>query len=140
MQVSPIRTNTATQKGKKIGTAAGVGASAGYIVKNAKPLFIDRIPNEALKLGMSKHAGYAASGIAATIFAVGIIGAGRLIGGCIGKIVDACKNHKEAKELKQLTREVNEKYPDGIPVAVNVSPEQMQKYMNDKEFLKMLLG
>lgn len=140
MQISPIRTNTATQKGKKIGTAAGVGASAGYIAKNAKPLFMDRIPNEAIKLGMSKNAGYAASGIAAAVISAGVIGAGRLIGGCIGKIVDVCKNKKEEKEIQQLKKQVSEKYPDGIPFLSPVSPEILQKMMNDKEYLKELLS
>lgn len=140
MNISPITTNTATQKGKRIGTAAGAGVSVGYIAKNAKPLFMDRIPNEAIKLGMSKTAGYAASGIAAGVIAAGVIGAGRLVGGCIGKIVDVCKEKKEANEIKQLRKQVSEKYPDGIRFFAPVSPEEMQKMMNDKEYLKELLS
>ena len=140
MNISPITTNTATQRGKRIGTAAGAGVTAGYIAKNAKPLFMDRIPNEAIKLGLSKTAGYAASGIAAGVIAAGIIGAGRLIGGCIGKIVDVCNAKKEEKEIQQLKNQVSEKYPDGIPFCAPVSPEKMKKMMNDKEYLKELLS
>lgn len=140
MNISPITTNTATQKGKKIGTAAGAGVSVGYIAKNAKPLFMDRIPNEAIKLGMSKTAGYAASGVAAGVITAGIIGAGRLIGTCIGKVVDVCKAKKEANEIKQLKKQVSEKYPNGIAFCAPVSPEKMQKMMNDKEYLKELLS
>ena len=44
------------------------------------------------------------------------------------------------KEIAQLKEQVAAKYPDGIPMLAPVSPEKMQKMMNDKEYLKMLLG
>lgn len=138
--ISPVKLNVNTQRGKKIGTTVGAGVATGYIAKNAKPLFLGQIPEMAVESGLSKKVGYAASGAAAVIVTAGIMGAGRLIGAGIGKIVDKVKEHKETKELNTLKAAVKEKYPDGIPTFAPVSPEKMQEMMNNKEYLKELLS
>ena len=135
--ISPVNFNVNTQRGKKIGTTIGAGVATGYIAKNAKQLFKD-IPQKAVENGVPKKLGYASSGAAAVIVTAGIIGAGRLIGAGIGKIVDKVNEHKETKELNTLKAAVKEKYPDGIPFFAPVSPEKMQEMMNNKEYLKEL--
>ena len=138
--ISPVKINSNTQRGKRIGTTIGAGVATGYVAKNAKSLFLGQIPELAVESGLSKKVGYAASGISAAVLSAGIIGAGRLIGAGIGKIVDKVKEHKETKELNELKTAVKEKYPDGIPTFAPVSPEKMQEMMNNKEYLKELLS
>ena len=77
----------------------------------------------------------------AVALTVGALAAGgAIIGNVIGKAIDTHNQKKEMKEIAQLKEQVAAKYPDGIPMLAPVSPEKMQKMMNDKEYLKMLLG
>lgn len=77
----------------------------------------------------------------AVALTVGALAAGgAIIGNVIGKAIDTHNHKKEMKEIAQLKEQVAAKYPDGIPMLAPVSQEEMQKMMNDKEYLKMLLG
>lgn len=117
--ISPVKINSNTQRGKKIGTTIGAGVATGYIAKNVKPLFLGQIPELAVESGLSKKVGYAASGAAAAIVGAGIIGAGRLIGTGIGKIADMIKQKKMEKEVKEILVETIEKnIKDVKPISV----------------------
>ena len=137
--ISPVNFNVNTQRGKKIGTTVGAGVATGYIAKNAKQLFKD-IPQKAVENGVSKKLGYAASGVASAIFAAGIIGAGRLIGAGIGKIVDKVKQHKAENEVKAILPEVlnnNLKNIEPISVAemekiAEMSDEEAEAYISSR--------
>ena len=136
--ISPVKINSNTQRGKQIGTTIGAGVATGYIAKNAKALFLDQIPQMAVESGASKKVGYAASGIAATIVAGGIIGAGRLIGAGIGKIADMIKQHKAIKETKEVLAEALTKNENSLKEIKPISVDELDKIskMSDEEAIE----
>ena len=133
--ISPVNFNTNTQRGKKIGTTVGAGVATGYIAKNVKPLFLGQIPELAVELGLSKKVGYAASGAAVAIVSAGIIGAGRLIGAGIGKIVDMVQQKKQVKEAKELFAEALTKDEQTLKEVKTISVDELEKIgnMTDEE-------
>ena len=133
--ISPVNFNANTQRGKKIGTTVGAGVATGYIAKNAKPLFLGQIPELAVESGLSKKVGYAAAGAAAAIVSAGIIGAGRLIGAGIGKIVDMVQQKKQVKEAKELFAEALTKDEQKLKEVKTISVDELEKIaeMSDDE-------
>ena len=138
---SPVKFNVNTQRGKKVGTIVGAGVSTGYIAKNAKPLFTE-IPQMAVESGLSKKVGYAASSAAAIIVSACIIGAGRLIGAGVGKIVDKIKQKKAVDEAKEIVAETinsNKNLKEIEPISVkemqkinDMSEEEAEAYISSR--------
>ena len=83
----------------------------------------------------SKKVGYAASGAAAAIVSAGIIGAGRLIGAGIGKIVDMVQQKKQVKEAKELFAEALTKDEQKLKEVKTISVDELEKIaeMSDDE-------
>lgn len=97
MNITPINSTNSTQKGKKIGTAAGFGIGTAFAIKNAKDTFIKATAQAANKVG-GKAAGYAiASGVCALA-----IGATTLAGRAIGSLVDKITQKSSEKTLKKV--------------------------------------
>lgn len=107
MNITPVnnayasvhKANSAAKKGKNIGTAAGLGVSGLYMMKNAKPTFAWAAKEGLEKLG-SKNKGLAYAGLAAACVISALTLAGRVVGGVIGKIVDVHNQNKEIKNSK----------------------------------------
>lgn len=94
MNISPISSqNTATKKGSKIGTMAGLGASGAYVATQAKDLFT-KLSQESVKNYGTKNKGILFSSVvSAGVIAAGAL-AGKIVGTGIGKIVDSHNNKK----------------------------------------------
>lgn len=127
MNISPISSqNTATKKGSKIGTMAGLGASGAYVATQAKDLFT-KLSNESVKNYGTKNKGILfASVVSGGVIAAGTL-AGKLVGTAIGKIVDTVKQNKDqiADVLSQNVEKLNEIKPTSV--------SELEKFLETEE-------
>lgn len=101
MNISPISSqNTATKKGSKIGTLAGLGASGTYVATQAKDLYTTMAIESIHNYGTKNKGIFFATLVSAVVIAAGTL-AGKLIGTIAGKIADSAKQHKEQKKLNE---------------------------------------
>ena len=96
MAISALSTTTATQNGKKIGTAIGLGTGAAYIMKNGKDLFLQSGKEAAEVLG-NKNKGIAIAVAVSTGIIAGLGIVGRLVGSVIGKVIDKKNSTQQTK-------------------------------------------
>ena len=111
MKVSAINSSTSTQKGKRIGTVAGLGVGGAYVAKSGKDVFESALKtlNSASQDVASKNKATAiAVGVCVAVIG-GLTLAGRVIGSALGKMVDKHNEKKATKELisKVIQEEVN---------------------------------
>lgn len=104
METAPIgyvkmEPNTNKVKGKKIGTAAGFTAGAGYLAKTGKDAFINASKESLEKLGSKKPGIAIQCAVYAGIIGIAVAGA-RVIGGAIGSAIDKMHQHKTEEVYK----------------------------------------
>ncbi len=104
MNISPVNSTNSTQKGKKIGTAAGFGVGSAFVIKNAKDTFVKATAAAAEKVG-GKALGYAIAGGVSAL----AIGATTLAGRTIGTLVDKVTQKASEKAAKAaLAKSISE--------------------------------
>ena len=103
MNVSKVDSGSATQKGKTIGTIAGLGGRLAYVAKKeGKDIFVNA-GKEAVEKGLSSKLGVAVKAGAVGLVAAGFALGGRLIGAAIGKLID---NHNAKKQKEIILNEL----------------------------------
>ncbi len=120
MNVSVVNSTTSTQKGKKIGTIAGLGVGGAYVAKNGKDIFQSGI--NALKSADSvnvKKAKAIAFGVCAIVVG-GMALVGRITGGLIGKAMDK-KKEKQLEIQNMLAGAIQKEIDIGNNKPVSIS-------------------
>lgn len=101
MFVSSVGVNKANNsKATKIGSAAGIGAGAAYLLKNKEDIFIQRAKESMAKYGTKKY-GVISSAIVAAGTLLATTGIGAAVGNTVGKLVEGVKQKKQLENLKQ---------------------------------------
>ena len=102
MFVSSVGVNKVNNsKATKIGSAAGIGAGAAYLLKNKEDIFIQRAKESMAKYGTKKYGIISSAVVAAGTFFV-TTGLGSIVGKTIGKFVEGIKQKKQLENLKQM--------------------------------------
>lgn len=99
MNVSSVdnKNHSAAKTGRKLGTVAGfVGYPLNVLKKEGKDTF-KSAAQEAAKQGLNPKAGIAVKAGSIALIALGAAGAGRIIGGLIGKAIDKITAKKADK-------------------------------------------
>ena len=101
MFVSSVGVNKANNsKATKIGSAAGIGAGAAYLLKNKEDIFIQRAKESMAKYGTKKY-GIISSAIVAAGTLLATTGIGAAVGNTVAKLVEGIKQKKQLENLKQ---------------------------------------
>jgi len=116
MDVKAVNYNVGTQKGKKIGTAAGLGAGGAYLLKNRKDIFETAVQQgmnqlQAAGKNVSKNTAYVVAGGVCALGLGAAAVAGRAIGGLIGKVIDQIALKKAVSNVKKAVAEAVSQSP-----------------------------
>ena len=127
MFVSSIGVNKVNNaKATKIGSAAGVGVGAAYLLKNKEDIFIQRAKESMAKYGTKKY-----GIISAAIVATGTLLATTGIGAMVGNIIDKIKFKKQETQVKQMLAEVLQKGIDEKNVQETTSMDELLSLQNE---------
>lgn len=99
MNVSSVdnKNHSAAKTGKRLGTVAGfVGYPLNILRKEGKDTF-KSAAKEAVEQGLNPKAGIAVKAASIAVVALGVAGAGRIIGGLVGKVIDKISAKKAEK-------------------------------------------
>ena len=125
MFVSSVGVNKANNsKATKIGSAAGIGAGAAYLLKNKEDIFIQRAKESMAKYGTKKY-GVISSSIVAAGILLATTGIGTMVGNAVGKLVEGIKQKKQLENFKQSftvcldSEEAMNNRKDATPVTVD---------------------
>ena len=97
----PVKEKSSIQKGKNVGTVAGLAYGVIHSIKNKEDIFIERAKQGAEVLGSYKKGMAIAIGTRLIIVA-GIVAACRIVGSVIGKVID----NKKQKMTKQVFADI----------------------------------
>ena len=127
MFVSSIGVNKVNNaKATKIGSAAGVGVGAAYLLKNKEDIFIQRAKESMAKYGTKKY-----GVISAAVVAAGTLLATTGIGAMVGNIIDKIKFKKQETQVKQMLAEVLQKGIDEKNVQETTSMDELLSLQNE---------
>ena len=108
MFVSSVGVNKVNNaKSTKIGSAAGIGVGAAYLLKNKEDIFIQRAKESMAKYGTKKY-----GIISAAVVAAGSLLATTGVGAMVGNIIDKIKFKKQETQVKQMLADVVQKQLD----------------------------
>ena len=109
-----IRKETDSYKGTALGSVAGTGVGAAYLLKNKEDIFVQRV-KESLTNYQTKKYGIIAGAIAAVTTLFVTIGVGATFGKLVGSISDKIKFKKALENCEKTVLKV----PFTAPVSEN---------------------